>query len=421
MRSARRYTPTNSRFFTTLVRWTYGIWLRLAYNIQVVGLDRVRNLHPPFVLVGNHTNILDPFILNAIIPHPIHWVTSDGNMRKPLIRFLLLKLVGSIPKSKAIPDIETVNWIVEVIRKKRGVVGLFPEGQASWDGCTIPSYHSTAKLLKILKAPVLLGKTQGGYLSLPRWTKFRRRGRIILDFSILFTPEELKILSPDGIYARLEAGLFHDETAWEEKNRIAFAHPRRAENLELALFMCPSCSSVATMRSSGDRFFCSSCGLGLRFDAYGRLSAPEEEGRESGNPTGSQGASTPATVREWEAWQRKAFREYVLQAAAKGNETPLLSSENVRLSRGWRMERMKDIGRGRLALYRDRLDFTPGTGPALSIPAADIEGPGVLKKNLFEFYVEKSVYRATFPDLSHTGRSWAAALEILGEKAAART
>lgn len=95
MRSARRYTPTNSRFFTTLVRWTYGIWLRLAYNIQVVGLDRVRNLHPPFVLVGNHTNILDPFILNAIIPHPIHWVTSDGNMRKPLIRFLLLKLVGS--------------------------------------------------------------------------------------------------------------------------------------------------------------------------------------------------------------------------------------------------------------------------------------------------------------------------------------
>ncbi|MDP2790747.1 MAG: lysophospholipid acyltransferase family protein [Rectinemataceae bacterium] len=443
MRSARRYTPANSRFFTTLVRWTYGIWLRFAYNIEPVGLGAVKNLKPPFVLVGNHASILDPFILNAFVPHPVHWVTSDGNMRTPLIRFLLLKLAGSIPKSKAIPDIETVNWIVEVIRGKKGVVGLYPEGQASWDGCSIPSYPSTAKLLKILKAPVLLGKTMGGYLSLPRWTGFRRRGKIVVEFSILFTAEELKILRPDEIHARLEAGLYHDETAWEETKKIAFVHPRRAEHLELAFFICPSCFSVATMRSRKDRFFCNACGLDLEFDEYGCLNpvrmptetrpsrqAPhsltaekfasvtrEFRGQTAAGTTDSP--EIPRTVRDWEAWQQNAFREYVIGAAASGPDHVLLSDAGVKLSHGWRMEKMQVLGQGRLTLYRDRLVFTPESGPAIVFRVSDIEGPGVLKKNLFEFYVEKSVYRATFPDLTHTGRSWAVALEILGEKAAA--
>jgi len=69
------------------------------------------------------------------IPDPVYWVTGDGNMRSSVMR-VLLGLVGSIPKSKSIPDLETINWIVEVIRKRKGVVGLFAEGQASWDGHT---------------------------------------------------------------------------------------------------------------------------------------------------------------------------------------------------------------------------------------------------------------------------------------------
>ena len=439
MLNARRYTPTNTRIFTTIVRYTYGIWLRYAYNIEVRGLETIRKLEAPFVLVGNHTNILDPFILNTIVPHPIHWVTSDGNMRTPLMRFLLLKLVGSIPKSKAIPDIETVNWIVEVIRKKKGVVGLFPEGQASWDGRSMPSFPATAKLLKILKAPVLLGKTSGGYLSLPRWSRFRRKGRIILDFSILFTPEELKSSHPDTIFAKLESGLAHDDTIWQRQTGERYLHPRRAENLELALYMCPSCLFVETMRSAGNRFFCENCGLEREYDSRGHLvpifpektapdsatsdSAPKDSVQSCPGATertvpdhrgsGSSAPGIPETVPDWETWQKSAFRTFVLDRAAAPGDLPILSGENITLSRGWRMERMRPAGTGLLALYADRLEFVPQSGATISFAIHDIEGPGVLKKNLFEFYVEKSVYRVGFPNLSRTGRSWVAALDFL--------
>ena len=67
----------------------------------------------------------------------------------------LLKLVGTIPKAKVIPDIETVNDIVQVVRRQKGIIGLFPEGAQSWNGSTLPLVPSTAKLLKLLKVPVV--------------------------------------------------------------------------------------------------------------------------------------------------------------------------------------------------------------------------------------------------------------------------
>jgi hypothetical protein len=115
----------------------------------------------------------------------------------------------------------------------------------------------------------------------------------------------------------------------------------------------------------------------------------------------------------WGTWQRKAFGEYILRAVAENDDRPLLEARGVRFSRGWRMEGMRQAGIGRLVLHSDRLDFIPENGAALSLPVSRIEGPGILKKNLLEFYIEKSVYRARFPDLSHSARSWASALEIL--------
>ena len=44
----------------------------------------------------------------------LYEVITDGNMRSSIMK-LLLGMVGSIPKSKAIPDMETIGWIMDVI------------------------------------------------------------------------------------------------------------------------------------------------------------------------------------------------------------------------------------------------------------------------------------------------------------------
>lgn len=416
MRQSRRYTPTNSVVFTWLVRHTYGAIIRRIYGTEATGLDLVRNLEPPFVVVGNHAMILDPFMINAFVPRPIHWIAADGNMRNPLMRFLLLKLVGSIPKSKAIPDIETINWIVQIIRKQKGVVGFFPEGQSSWNGTSMPAVGSTAKLLKLLKVPVLMATMNGFYLAKPRWSYVIRKGPVRIDFSLLFSPEELASLSVSEIDRRLGDGIRHDDWDWSARNGARYAHPLRAEKLELALYACPSCGRIATLRSQGAGLGCTECGFSCEVldDARFRLVA-------AGLPAPSWAAADRGetgtfftTIAEWDVWQESLVRKIVADA---GPDEPLLLDRDVRLLQGKRMDRMNSLGSGELALYPDRLAFRPAAGAEpIEFPVSRVEGAGVLKWNFFEFYVGMAAYRAKFSGRAVSGRKWAVFAAALRER-----
>jgi 1-acyl-sn-glycerol-3-phosphate acyltransferase len=296
---------------------------------------------------------------------------------------------------------ETVNWTVEVIRKRGGVVGIFPEGQQTWDGTTLPLVPSTAKLLKLLKVPVLAAVIRGGYSSLPRWTGARRRGRVEVEFKLLFSPEELKALKTDEVRARLEAALDHDEAAWQEKTRVPFIALRRAEHVELGLFMCPRCETIGSLRSARSRLNCLSCGMALRLDPFGRFKA-----RLDGPPPFS-------TIRDWDRWQARAFEREVARASAERPGAPLFSDAGAMILHGRKMNPLRLLRTGTLILYPDRLELATLLGERLDFPIAGIEGISVLKRNILEFYVGRDLYQARFPMRSASARKWQTAVEIL--------
>ena len=416
MISARRYHPTNSGLFTWLVRHSYCVWLKNAYNAKAIGLDLFKTLKPPFILVGNHCTLLDPFLTNTFIPNPIHWVASDGNMRSPLMRFLLIKLVGSIPKSKAIPDIETVNWIVEIIRKQKGVVGFYPEGQSTWNGRTLPAFGSTAKLIKLLKVPVVCALSRGAYMTKPRWAYTVRRGEMEIEFSTLFTPREIKELSVGEIDGRLNAAIAHDDTAWARGRGLAFPHKNRAESLELALYACPSCGKLHSLESREALVSCASCGFAAEYGEDGSFRVarkgdsekPEYAAQKDGKP-----GVFFASLREWDLWQEAWLEKLLRTKYAADPELPIFSDKKVSLLKGKRMDTMKNLGSGSLLLNSKALVFRPERGKEVVFSRKDIEGPGVLKWNFLEFYVGKTVYRVTFASKSSSGRKYAVALELL--------
>lgn len=407
MIAARRYNPTNTRFFTWILRHTYGVWARRAYRAEASGLELFDRIKPPFIVVGNHSMLLDPFLANSFIPHPIHWVTSDGNMRSCLMRFLLIKLVGSIPKSKAIPDIETVNWIVRIIRGKKGVVGIYPEGQTTWDGVSLPSWGSTAKLLKMLKAPVIGILTRGAYMSKPRWSYVRRPGRMELEFRELFSAEDLASLPVREIEARLNEGIWHNDPEWCRRTGLRFAHPKRAERLELALFSCPACGALGSMSSCDAFINCRKCGLAVEYGEDGSL-ATADPGKPAAPPDRRFGS-----VREWDAWQKWHLADIVRKKYMPVPHLVIFADDGVRLFRGKRMDTMELLGKGTLELSAGTLVFRPGSGPETAFPTSDIESPGVLKSNIFEFYVGKATYRVRFGDKAASARKYALALETL--------
>ncbi len=446
----RRYHPTNFKFFTWLLRYTYGYWLRWSYNISPINSELFSTLKPPFILVGNHTTLLDPFMTNAFVPYPVHWVASDGNMRNPIMRFLLIKLVGSIPKSKAIPDIETVSWIVDLINNRRGVVGMYPEGQSSWTGTPFPAFYSSAKLLRLLRAPVVLAKTRGGYLTKPRWSHIRRTGRTEIEFSVLFTPEQLKSLPLHEIDRQLNDALDYDDSAWCRARGIFFASNRGAESLELALYICPRCKARASLHSKGRLFTCDRCGFSVEYGDDSRLTIANQ-GDSAAHPnffsgtgaTGSTrrdnevhtargternsqvsstdslvGAPFPDSVAAWMPLQSAMLKNLLEEAIRTRSTEPIFSDEPVRLRRGKRIDSMKTIIRGKIALYTDRLEFTARhsmTAASIVFPIDTIEAEGVLKWNFFEFYQGMNVYRVVFSDPKASGKKYADTIGLLRE------
>ena len=416
MISARRYRPTSTRFFTWLLRHTYAAYITSVYKTRGIGLDMFKTLKPPFILVGNHSTLLDPFLTNYFVPHPIHWVASDGNMRNPLMRFLLIKLVGSIPKSKVIPDIETVNWIVEFIRKKKGVVGFYPEGQSTWDGASMPAFGSTAKLIKLLKAPVICAVSRGAYMTKPRWAYTRRNGGMEIEFSMLFTPQALKSMSVEQIDVALNAAISHNDPSWARANGRRFSHPRRAECLELALFACPACGALHTMNSKNEVISCSKCGFSAEYGEDGSFRL--QEAGDSPLPLygalslGAKEIIFPS-IQEWDSWQRSHLNTLIARDFLKAPGRPLFTDEGVRLLKGKRMDTMRSLGYGRLTLSSDSLTLWPEKGRPIAFDHQEIEGPGVLKWNFLEFYVGMTVYRARFGDKKASGYKYATALEQL--------
>lgn len=397
------YRPDNPRWFNRILRVTYGMYLRVMYRIKAVNADVFSELRPPYVIVPNHVTMVDPFMIGAHVPEPVYWIASDGNMRTTIMR-ALMRLVGSIPKSKSIPDLQTINGIVEVIRKRKGVVGIFPEGMASFDGHTQDLVPATGKLLKLLKVPVVTAVLKGGFYSLPRWSWKRRRGRMEIEFKVALTSQDVKSLKPEEILTRVRSSLEHDEAEWLRNRTVHFSGKKsRAENLETVLFQCPYCGAVGAMRSRRDRFHCTACGHTERLDRFYRFRPVDGK------------APRFATIREWSLWQEKAFRAYLAERASTQPDAPLFWDAGVFLLKSWKLSPMRKVRTGRLVMYRDRMELIPLVAPPLVFPLSEVEGEGVLKRNLFEFYRGRTLYRARFPTRRSSARKWMMAIGILRE------
>jgi 1-acyl-sn-glycerol-3-phosphate acyltransferase len=394
-----RYRPSAPRWFNKVLRCALGTFLRLRFRIRPVGTEVFKHLKPPYVVVPTHHGVLDPFMVGSIVPEPVYWVTGDGSMRSSVMR-MLLGLVGSIPKSKAIPDLETIGWIVEVIRKRGGVVGLFAEGQASWDGHTQAIIPSTAKLLKLLKVPVVVAVLKGSFSSQPRWAWNHRPNYMEIEFKLVMNGAELKAGTPEQILAVLEAAMDYDEEEWKASHPVRCGVSGRARHLELSLFMCPACGQAGTMRSYVNRLYCRGCGHVVRLSkdmAFTRV-----------------GSSRPrfVSIREWDLWQQSAFADLLRRARATP-ALPVFSDSGVLLLKGRRMNPLLKYRTGSLILYPDRVELATLLGERLQFPIAEIEGQTVIKQQLFEFYHGRTLYQFRFPRRFQSARKWAVAIEVL--------
>ena len=315
------------RFLSVLVRPV----LRAKFNLSGEKLQA----DGPFLLVSNHVTGWDPLLVGVCLGgRQAYFVASEHIFRLGLLTKVLHWLLAPIPRRKASTGMDTVKACLRHLHAGHSVC-LFAEGEQCWDGRTGPIFPATGKLAKSSGAALVTFRLEGGYLSLPRWGKHICRGAVHGHPVGVYSPEELKKLSPQEINALIERDIAEDAWARQRQRPVRYRGKRRAEGMERALYACPGCRRIGTLRTDRDRVFCP-CGFERRYTEYGFF-----EPREPFE-----------TLADWDLWQRE-----LLRARDFAHEGDLLfQDEGLELKRVQSDHREELLALGTLRQFEDRLE-----------------------------------------------------------------
>ncbi len=159
-------------WFTRYALWLFArVALSLRYRIRCDGLERVRDLQPPILVLANHPGYVDPIILITLLwpilkPRPL---LLEGMFRSPFL-FQCMKLMRAV----RIPDLRqaskqarerTEQAIAEVIaglRRDENFV-VWPAGRAQRDATErLGANRATADIVNAVpNANIVLVRTRG--------------------------------------------------------------------------------------------------------------------------------------------------------------------------------------------------------------------------------------------------------------------
>ena len=288
----------------------------------------------PCLILSNHVTDFDPILVGLSFPEHMYYVAGENVMRMGFLSRLVSRYASVIQRVKGTTDAEAALQILRTLRKGRNVC-MFAEGNRTFTGETLPVVPATAKLVKLSRSTLVTYRLQGGYLSTPRWSTHRRKGRMTGAPVGVYPPEELKKMSEAEIADLLRWDLYENAYETQAKAPVAFRGKALAETLETALYLCPQCHRIDTLHSRGDRFFCD-CGLSMTLDEYGFF----------------QGKDLPfQTPLDWDKWQTGEMEKL---AEGLGDE-PAFFDEDQTLNRKEDDHRLTPLTTGRMALYRDKL------------------------------------------------------------------
>jgi len=387
----------------SLLRATFGVFLKKYYNIEFIDPENIKKLKDPFVIIGNHVNFWDPFFLSDYLTQEIHYITSDNIFRDPIFKYFM-KLFGSIPKSKFIPDIQTIRLAMKIVNKGASV-GLFPEANRSWDGNNLSIVSSTGKLVKFLGLPLIGAKIKGAYLSLPRWAEKKRKGKVIIEFSTILKKEEIQSLTADQINEVITKWIRHSDDEFEEINKYRYTGENLAHFLEQILYICPSCKNLLSIYSEGDYVKCKKCNLSLKYNNYARF-----EGENMDIHFDS--------VSKWNKWQIeysfKLIKDIFIKNIDK-NYLILQDPEIAQVHVGYRYDKTKFLGEGYIKLKKEYFEIYSKQENILlySFPISKMEGINVQNKEVMEFYYDNKLYRIFYENKRASTYKWMILLLII--------
>jgi 1-acyl-sn-glycerol-3-phosphate acyltransferase len=151
----------------------------LLGHLHVQGLHHVPD-QGPFLLLANHQSYLDPILIQAVVSRPIHTMSKSTQFSNRITGPILKALKG-FPVRRFEVDPQAVRLALRYLQQGDGV-GIYIEGERSWDGRLQPLRRGTVRLVLKAGVPVIPCGISGAYDAWPRWDRRLKRAAIQIRF-----------------------------------------------------------------------------------------------------------------------------------------------------------------------------------------------------------------------------------------------
>jgi len=251
----------------------------------------------PYLILMNHSSFLDMKLASKILyPMPYHIVcTADAMMGLEW----LMRRIGCIPTAKFVSDMTLLKDMKYALQKNKTSVLMYPEAGYSFDGRSVKLPDNLGSLCKMLKVPVIMITTRGGFLQNPLFAGLKKRKvKVTAEVKVIVSEEDIAQKTAHELNEIVKEAFSFDGFRWQAENRIQIDEPFRAEGLERILYKCSHCGVEGKMESEGAILRCKACGRDFYMNEYGALEAKEGKARFSHIP-------------DWYAWESECAKTEV--------------------------------------------------------------------------------------------------------------
>lgn len=376
------------RTFTILSR----PFFRILYGLKCPPRRRING---PYVVVSNHVTNLDPWLLATGFKNQMYFIASEQFYRRGFKSKILHWAFEPISKIKGASDKLTVMKSIRRLRENKNIC-VFPEGNRTFNGVTGKTELATGKFIKVGNAGLVTCRIEGGYMTFPRWGFGMRRGKMSAKIVNVYSREQIKNMSPEEITAVINRDIYVNAYEQQDKEHFRYKGKNLAYGMECACCVCPSCRTINSIKTEGNKIFCTSCNTSTELDEYGYF-----------------GENFPMrTVLDWDNWQENFYKEYV--DSIKDNDTPLFQDSDVNLRTVTADHETKILGSGSFVMFKNRFELR-SKEQTLTFPISNVPDTSVYGKTNFDFSDSEGIHYELFTDKIINVRKYLSCWKIIRE------
>lgn len=336
-KDSKNAVKNSNGFILYLLYYTFKIYYLLC-GVKMRSVNKVGKVETPSIVLCNHGSFID-FIFAASIlkEYKPNFVAARLYFYDKRLGWLI-RSIGGFPKSMFAVDLESTRNCIRVLKNNNMLI-MMPEARLSTAGRFEDIQETTYSFIKKSGVPVYTVKFSGDYFADPKWGKGFRRGSVVeSELDILYTADEIEMLSINEIKEGVTNRLYYNEFEWiKERPEIKYKSSRMAEGLENILSICPLCKKKHTLTTRKNKIYCESCGYLTSID--NRYSFTDDFCFDN--------------LLQWYDWQKDLLKEEII----KDDNYSLVSNVELRVpSDGKGLTRAS--GKGVCTLNRQGLTYS---------------------------------------------------------------